>query len=462
MHLPPFLATIIYISGIIVLFCLDRDPDTQTSRALWIPVTWLLIIGSRPVSMWLGMSPTGGTADVYLEGSPIDRVVFLALLLAGLIVLLQRAGQVSPLLHTNGPILLFFSYAAFSIVWSDYPFVTFKHWIKGIGDLVMILIILTEQDPVGVLKRLITRVGFLLVPLSVLLCKYYPALGRTLSRSWTMDYTGVTTQKNQLGEICLILGLGVLWRFRAAYRDREDARRVRHLVALGTVFAMAAWLLWMSNSMTSTCCLAMTGIVMLLVMRPWFRRRPAMVHPLVLVMVSVSIFALFFDSSGTLVQQLGRQPTLTGRTEIWSDVLSIPVNRLVGAGYESFWLGRRLEQMQAMAGFGVNEAHNGYLEMYLNLGWIGIAVLAVLLATGYRYVIREYRREPDYGSLRLAYFLSAVIASFTEAGFRMMTLTWFALLLVTTAVPKESAPDESTGDDFAHRQPEVDEVLVQD
>jgi O-antigen ligase len=462
LHLPPFIATFIYALGIVGLYWLDRDPDTQVSKVLWLPVTWLLINGSRPVSMWLGMSPSGGTADVYLEGSPIDRVVYLALLFAGIIVLLERAEQVRPLLRANGAILLFFSYAALSIVWSDYPFVTFKHWIKGLGDLVMILVILTDVDPMGALKRLITRVGFLLLPLSVLLCKYYPALARTLSRSWTMEYTGVTTQKNSLGEICLIFGLGVLWRFRAAYLDRGDAWRARHLAALGTVFAMAVWLLWISDSMTSICGLAMASIVMLLAMLPWCRRRPSMVHFLVIVMLSVSIFALFFDTSGNLVQELGRQPTLTGRTEVWSEVLSIPVNRIVGAGYESFWLGNRLEQMQAIAGFGVNEAHNGYLEMYLNLGWIGVAVLAVVLGAGYRHVIREYRREPDYGSLRVAYFLSALIINLTEAGFRMMAITWFALLLVTVAVPKEFASDESTGNNLAQGQLEVEEVLVED
>jgi len=117
-------------------------------------------------------------------------------------------------------------------------------------------------------------------------------------------------------------------------------------------------------------------------------------------------------------------------------VLSVPVNPLFGAGYESFWLGHRLEQMQEIAGFGVNEAHNGYIEIYLNLGWIGVAVLAILLATGYRHLMHEYRREPDYGSLRLAYFLAVVVASLTEAGFRMMSLGWIFLLLVT-AVTQE-------------------------
>ncbi len=44
---------------------------------------------------------------------------------------------------------LFFLYAALSMAWSDYPFVTLKHWIKGIGDVMMVLIVLTEPNIAG-------------------------------------------------------------------------------------------------------------------------------------------------------------------------------------------------------------------------------------------------------------------------------------------------------------------------
>jgi hypothetical protein len=45
------LATLVYCAGIAVIFYLDRDEKVRTSKALWIPVIWLLINGSRPVSL---------------------------------------------------------------------------------------------------------------------------------------------------------------------------------------------------------------------------------------------------------------------------------------------------------------------------------------------------------------------------------------------------------------------------
>jgi len=131
-------------------------------------------------------------------------------------------------------------------------------------------------------------------------------------------------------------------------------------------------------------------------------------------LLAFSIYALFFQSSGVLKESLGRDATMSGRTEGWPVMLSVPNNRLVGAGYESFWLGPRL--LTLWEAFG-GEAHNGYIEMLLVLGWLGVALLGVLIATGYRNVIRAYRRSPEIGSLRIAFFLATIITGFTEAAF---------------------------------------------
>ncbi len=430
-HIPPIIASPIFFAGIVYLFWLDRDPDVEVSKALWIPTIWLLINCSRPVSFWLGITRTADMASAYAEGSPVDATVFLVLVAAALFVLFNQGGRIEPILRENWPIVLFFGYAAFSMVWSDDPFVTFKHWIKGIGDVMMVLIVLTEARPVDAMKRLLTRVGFLLVPLSVLTCKYYPGIARVLSRSWEMEYTGVTGQKNGLGELCLFFGLGLLWRFRSVYNDRENPDRRRRLLALGTVLVMVIWLLRMCQSLTSICALGMAGAVMLLFVRPAFRFRPVLVHALVVALIGISAFALFFQQSGGLVQALGRTSSLSGRTTIWAAVLSVPVNRVVGAGYESFWLGHRLEEVQDVSGQPTNEAHDGYLEMYVNLGWTGLMVLALLIVTGYRNIIGAWRRDPDIGSLRLAFLLGALITAFTEAAFRMLSITWIFFLIAT-------------------------------
>jgi exopolysaccharide production protein ExoQ len=249
---------------------------------------------------------------------------------------------------------------------------------------------------------------------------------------WTPEPVGVATQKNGLGELCDIYGLALLWRFRNAYNDRKDPHRRRRLLAFGAVLVMIVWLLHLCNSMTSICALSMAGGIMLLSTRPAFRRRPAFVHFFIAGVLVLTLFALFFQSSGGLIASLGRNPTLTGRTTVWPELINLVNHRLVGVGYESFWLGPRLQKVWVITeGLQINEAHSGYVEIFLTLGWIGLALWGALSATGYRNMIAAYRRDPDACGLRIAWFLAPLITGFTEAAFRMMGLTWIVFLLAT-------------------------------
>ena len=129
--------------------------------------------------------------------------------------------------------------------------------------------------------------------------------------------------------------------------------------------------------------------------------------------------------------------TLTDRTDIWGLVLSMAGNPFFGAGFESFWLGDRLRKVWNTA-YGINQAHNGYLEVYLNLGWMGLLLLGVLLVRGYRNLVNVVCRNQDFGSLWIAYFTVAIVYNFTEAGFKMMFPVWIFLLLAIVAATQGS------------------------
>lgn len=437
------IATIIYVAGIAGLFYLDREPKARTSKVLWIPLVWLLIIGSRPVSFWLPrwLNPAAGMTQqqLYQEGSPIDAAVFAVLLVAGIVVLSKRSKQVGRILRGNLPLILFFAYCGLSVVWSDFPFVALKRWIKAIGDPVMVLVVFTELDTVAALRQIFSRAAFVLLPLSVLFIKYYPTIGRNLTKSWTMAFGGITMGKNELGQICLVLGLGALWTFLSVYRNRALPNRVRHLVAHGTILATVIWIFKTSNSMTSFSCFLLAGAVMFMTTRRYFFKHPHAVHALVGGCVALALFALFLDESGVLVHALGRNKTLTGRTEIWHAVLAVQTNPLLGAGFESFWMGDRIQHVWALLNndTDIQEAHNGYIELYVQLGAVGLVLLATLILTGYRNAFAVFRRDPNLGRLRLAFFTAALIYSLTEAGFHVLSPIWFAFLLAVTFTPQK-------------------------
>jgi exopolysaccharide production protein ExoQ len=440
------IATAVYALIILGLFWLDRDRKVHTSSALWLPVAWLLLACSRSVNQWLDIGQaTGGISSAdqqyVIEGNPIDRAVYGALVVFGTIVLVRRRRQVGKLLWANLPIVLFFFYCVLSLLWSDYPDVAFKRWTKAIGDLVMVLIVLSDRQPLEAVKRFLARAGFVLIPLSVLFIKYYPDLGRGYGRwDYQTFYTGITTNKNTLGVICLFFGLACVWRLLTMYRDRKRGLRFSHLTAHGIIVAMVLWLFWIANSMTSLSCFLIGSVLLVAANLRAVIRRPALLHALVAVMILGSVATLFWGvGSGFVKDTMARDTsTLTDRTNVWKLALSVAGNPLVGTGFESFWLGPRLETMWRGFTWEPSEAHDGYLEVYLNLGWIGVGLLAIVLVTGYRRVIAAFRRHSPLSSLWMTFFVVGVIYNFTEAAFfRMMAPAWifFLLAIASASVP---------------------------
>jgi len=432
----PLVADFVYVIGIAGLFYLNRDNSIRTSMALWLPVLYLWVLGSRPLSFWLGMGPADPD-QAMLEGSPVDEVFFAILLIVGLCVLIQRGNRVLKLLSASAPILFYFLFCLFSVLWSEFPGVSCKRSIKAFEDLVMILIVLTDRQPVAALKRLFSRTAFILLPLSMLFIKYYPSLGRGYDK-WTgrQLFNGVSLDKNMLGVITYVLLLGAVWRVFAFLRPDDDSpHRRRNLFAQGTLLAIGIYLLYVSNSDTSLVSFAVGTVLILATNLQFMRRRVIALHALVLLLVSLVVSAMFLGGGASAAQALGRDPTFSGRTVIWSTLIQMTPNPAVGAGFESFWLNERSREKLADAtgGQDLNEAHDGYLEVYLELGWLGVGLIALIIIDGYRQTIAAFRRDPRWGGLLIAYVVSAIVYNLTEAGFRMMDPIWIFLLLAIIA-----------------------------
>lgn len=397
----------------------------RTSKALWIPVIWLFLAGSRPVSGWLNMGAATDTTDRFLEGSPIDRNIFTALIVAAMIVLVLRGWRVGTLLRANVPILLFLLYCGLSVVWSDFPEVALKRWIRVVGDISMILVVLTDPRPLAAVEGFLSRTGFAIMPLSIL---FDLARGLT-GRGW---HYGVTLNKNMYGVISMILGLGAVWRFLTIYVGQKHEDRARGLLVHGSIVAMSLWCLWSASSTTSTACFLL-GTTLIFLLRRWsFARKPVLLHLTVGSLVFLAVYASVLNPDLGIVSAIGKDPTLTGRTDLWPSLIAMTHNSWFGAGFESFWLGPRLTALWNIFVWRPNEAHNGYLEVYLNLGWVGVILLGLVLMTGYTKVVRGFRQDTTTNSLWLAYFVVAIIYSLTEAGFRVFSPMWIAFLLSIT------------------------------
>jgi exopolysaccharide production protein ExoQ len=437
--MPPQIASVLFVFGIAGLFWLDRDDSVRTSKALWMPIIWLSIAGSRSPFAWFGMGAAADVPGQLPESSVPDQLLAGSLMLLGLVVLIRRSKGVTSLLKASWPITLYFSFCLISLVWSDFPLWGLKRWVRALGDLIMVLIVFTDPQPVAAFKRLISRVGFVLLPVCVLLIRYYPGLGSGWD-PWgqAQQFVGVTTNKNVLGNLVYLIGLGALWRIVSLVRDKEQPNRGRRLLAQYTLLAFGIYLLHIADCATATASFILGVALMLAISRPFFRQRPAAVHALVLTLALVGGFGYLIGAKAAVTEALGRKPDLTGRTEIWRIVIPMAPNPVGGAGFETFWVGPRVAQAYSQIGGldATNEAHNGYIEVYLNLGLLGVGLIVVLLGQGYLKAVSAFRHDPAFAGLFVAYLVTTFTYNFTEAGFRMLHLEWFFLLLSIMAASR--------------------------
>src|SRR6266481_273808 len=98
-------ATLCFIIGIAGLFHLVREKNSRLSKAIWIPVIYLLINSSKSLSEWLGAAPPEMQDGVY--SSPVDAGLALVLLALALITLIFRQRKVTSLLRKSRVIMVF-------------------------------------------------------------------------------------------------------------------------------------------------------------------------------------------------------------------------------------------------------------------------------------------------------------------------------------------------------------------
>ncbi len=426
--MPSSIATLLTVLVVLALVARRWFSDPDASTALWLPVLWLIITGSRFVSQWMSL---GGAQDAaYDEGSPIDAIYFGALIFLGLVVLLRRNVRVGDVVRRNAWLLVFLGYGLISILWSDYPFIAFKRWTKAMGHPIMALVILTDPDPVRALKIVLERCAFVLMPFSVLLIKYFPEYGKSFDAySGTPVVNGVGLTKNSLGYICMVSGLFFVWQLFQRDTGRTQGSRFAERLVAASMLAAALWLLRAADSVTSILALAVGTVTMVLIYTGLVSGR-ALTRLLVFGILFAWLLDYVFGVYDQVLLLLGRDATLTDRTLLWRDVFALQDNPYFGTGFESFWLGPRLEVLWQKWWWQPNQAHNGYIETYLNLGYVGVFLLFAMLLSAYARIRESFLAGSELAPFRLAVLVAIILFNFTEAAFKGVHFMWTMFYIV--------------------------------
>ena len=246
-----------------------------------------------------------------------------------------------------------------------------------------------------------------------------------------LGYAGIYAQKNALGAVAaltLIFSICYLLSNASIYK-----------IFTVLIAVLSAGLLLISQSKTSLglalLCPIMASVIV--VISRLFGM--PLVGALLVVFSAASIlFFLVVDglqiSTEDLSMLLFNDTTFTGRRYIWNYVLTLhEQNPWLGWGYQSFWsISPELPSMKA-SGFiaGLNQSHNGYVDILLETGKIGLSLIVIFLVGLCHAIDRSWRARPDVSILLLALTLFCAAHNLLESSLmRGFAVPWVTLLVV--------------------------------
>jgi exopolysaccharide production protein ExoQ len=434
--MPPVIALIFCAVLVIVLLRTERGRNPDASLALWVPTFWLLLCGSKPIGRWLDPYATAGQIGSEEAGSPLDRLMLSVLILLAVLILRKRKIDWYRVMKDNFWLIMLFLYLGMSTMWSDFPFVSFKRWVRLSGAIPIAMVVLSERSPFRAMESALRRCAYVLIPFSLLVIKYFPHYGIQYSREGIKMWVGVATQKNTLGVICSLSVFLIIWAFLRDRRAGTFFKARSYEFGEGLVLATALYLLVGFRGVypaTAIGVLVFGTASLLLFYR--VRNNVGRTATLLVFTVGVGLLCLTFADSlvPAVTSMFQRDESFTGRTDIWRAVLDVASqNPLLGVGYGGFW---GLRDQIIYSTVGVREAHSGYLEVYLETGMVGIVLSLMFLIAYYRKALREMNRSFDWSIFGICILMMTLIHNYTESNFlRTSNYFWNVTVFVTVVL----------------------------
>lgn len=383
---------------------------------LWIVAAALLLTALIPgLSKYRGED--AGTS------SSTNEIFWCLMYVATAIRLYTLRATVVPLFKRSAPLWIFVFLMFASVLWSVDPATTFTNAVELIGTTIIgfyIVARFTLPQFMGILALTFLAIALL----SFGFIYGAPAHGR---ENWGGGpWEGLYQDKNNLGAATALAIISQVI-FLAYSRGRT-----RRFVIAGLVLLCV--LLVGSDSATAFgdgFLVVAVSLGLLVAKSPKFG---GLARILMVALAAIAVVAVFgFGlTPASVFSLLGREPNLTGRTDFWPYLQQAIADRpWLGYGYNAFFRsGVALDYLQdyivGAGGWTPYHAHNSFLQILLDSGYVGLASLGLLLVDGLRKAVVYGFREPGrFAPWPLAIILYLLLGSFTETYFgNFNTVEW--------------------------------------
>lgn len=333
----------------------------------WHTFAFILLMGAF-VPLWRQMALGGVDPG---EGDPVQRF-FLAVAYLGVGLLVFHPRRALAVARRGWPVWMLVGWALFSTLWSVTPDITFRRGIAATLGALYGLLLAVRYRPEEVLRMLGWALAIVTLAslIAIVLIPDWAVMSGLHEGAWR----GVLFHKNAFGRIMVLAWIVFQAQIGLAKNGRALWWRMLQMIAI---------LLVIGSRSAGALVLLMFAVATIVLLRVW-RSLPQLLRP------AVGSLAFAFALPGALLLPelleaalglLGKDLTLTGRIPLWLLLIPLALERpLLGYGYGAFWLGESGPSATVWAlTWDAPHAHNGFLDLWLEIGIVGAIFGALLL-----------------------------------------------------------------------------------
>lgn len=311
-----------------------------------------------------------------LDASPPISTIFNSVVYLGVIILAGfQWKRIAYFLTNDKTLILLVALACFSVFWSGFPIYTFAR-LRGLSVTTMFGAYLAARYTVRQQMRLLSWAIIVAGILSIVVCLLIPSFGITSTNNQTV-WKGIFFHKQLLART-MALGCSL---FIVNIVTKDNKRWVKL-----SLLVIPVSLILLSNSKSGLILMLLSIGILSLYKIAKQQSLIRVIIALILLLLSASITYIIVDNlEFILVDLLGKDLQLNGRTPIWTLALEkIKERYWLGYGYSAFWYSDAGTYVINHTWLGASgalptswNAHNGYIEMLLQLGIIGLGLTII-------------------------------------------------------------------------------------
>jgi exopolysaccharide production protein ExoQ len=414
---------------------MDRHSDTNHNGgnkvssardgSLSFVTTWLICIVLLVFSSNVGFSFERGSintvagsqaqglvSSVGSQDALVMRIQTLSVYAICAILCLSLLWSITAEFRRDKLISLILAWAILSTVWSQNPTISLQDGLFLAMNIALAFYLLDRFSYDGIL-RLLVWVGATAALASLLVIVVLPQYGLMSRGQYGLGaWEGIYGHKNICGEA---MGLLLMPIFFAKIRSRYALLfRVFYVILISIIIVM--------SRTVGAYIICASSVLLIAVMKllAKMRRADAFALSVLLIAVALGGAIMAVDFVPDVLSLLGKDPTLTGRTAIWGAVMmSVLKKPLIGYGYRAFWQGLTGESANpilSMRWTGLSYSENGVLDLWLDLGGIGVALYVCVFLRAVKDAAYCLRRDASPFVMWCTLMLFTVVISNVEGG----------------------------------------------